>query len=540
MPRDLSGCGRYPPTPKYPPFSFYTCVRVGDPEQLAKIMETDTYFITQDNGGGAPVHFAATYKQLDMLHHLLNNGAVINQRDSKGLTPLHRAAFLAANEGYEEIYEYLLSRGADPELESDVVDPYLDPVRKRPHEMCNDEVVREHLVKLNEKYRTVAKSPESHPDIGCWWTLYDYGLEVVKTWNKDYKHPYPEVKLRERMKKERRQQREARRKRREEGNFLKNGAAKSAQLDSSVAFLFPGQGSQAVGMLSQSKDIPSVKKMLETANKVLGYDLLNLCLEGPKSALDDTVRCQPALFVASLAAVEKLSTEDPDLIQKCSAAAGLSLGEYTALVFAGALSFEDGLKVNNNKAESMAEAAKSGKPHGMLSIVGLPDSEVLEICTEVTNGDKKNTNFICQPANYLFPQGRVLSGHLEALEIAQKLAITKGALKAQKVAVSGAFHTPLMNPAKAKLLEVLSEVKFQNPRIPVYSNVTADVFEDGSEIPEMLGRQLVQPVKWEQTLKKLIENGKTKLHELGPGQQIKAMVKRLDAAVWKDFKNIQP
>lgn len=162
------------------------------------------------------------------------------------------------------------------------------------------------------------------------------------------------------MKEEKKKQREARRKRREEGTFLKDGGGGSTEIDSSVAFLFPGQGSQAVGMLSQSKDLPSVQKMLETANKILGYDILKLCLEGkilsllvlhdffvlgPKSALDDTVKCQPAMFVASLAAVEKLKEENPDLVQKCSAVAGLSLGEYTALVFAGALSFEDGLKV---------------------------------------------------------------------------------------------------------------------------------------------------------------------------------------------------
>jgi len=241
-----------------------------------------------------------------------------------------------------------------------------------------------------------------------------------------------EVKLRERMKEEKRKQREARRKRREEGTFLKNGGAGSTEIDSSVAFLFPGQGSQSVGMLSQSKHLPSVQKMLETANKILGYDILKLCLEGttlsllvlhdffdlgPKSALDDTVKCQPAMFVVSLAAVEKLKEEDPDLVQKCSAVAGLSLGEYTALVFAGALSFEDGLKVGllvqslingvlqvvKTRAECMAEAAKAGKPHGMLSIVGLPDSEILEICAEVTGG-QQNPDFICQPANYLFPQ----------------------------------------------------------------------------------------------------------------------------------------
>mmetsp|Transcript_4099 Transcript_4099/g.11924 ORF Transcript_4099/g.11924 Transcript_4099/m.11924 type:complete len:234 (-) Transcript_4099:1267-1968(-) len=127
MPRDMTGTGRYPPSPKYPPFAFYSTIRLGDPEQLAKIMEKDPYFWTQDNGAGAPIHFATTYKQLDMLHHILNNGGVVNQRDAKGFTALHRAAYLAHFEGYLEIYEYLLSRGADPSIRSEDYDPYLNP-----------------------------------------------------------------------------------------------------------------------------------------------------------------------------------------------------------------------------------------------------------------------------------------------------------------------------------------------------------------------------------------------------------------------------
>lgn len=305
--------------------------------------------------------------------------------------------------------------------------------------------------------------------------------------------------LREKNREEKRKQREARRKRREEGCFLKDGLG-IVDPSSPVVFLFPGQGSQAVGMLNESKNIPEVKKMLDKAQTILGYDLLELCtagrvslscslpaiaLAGPKSALEDTTKCQPAMFVAGLAAVEKLRQENPDLIQKCSATAGLSLGEYTALVFAGALSFEDGLKVCfasmsvcrrriakvvKVRAESMAEAAKQGKPHGMLSIVGLTDTDVLEICTAALK-QANHPDLVCQPANYLFPQvqpclqfsdqcfvlkGRVLSGHQGVLEIAKNIAISKGALKAQKVAVSGAFHTKLMQPAKEKLMKVAS------------------------------------------------------------------------------------
>jgi len=146
-----------------------------------------------------------------------------------------------------------------------------------------------------------------------------------------------------------------------------------------VAFLFPGQGSQAVGMLSSVKDLPAVRSMLAAAQRVLGYDLLSICLTGPKAALDDTVHAQPALFIAGLAAVEKLRAENPALVDSVSACAGLSLGEYSALVFAGVLSLEDGLKVVKVRAESMALAAQTGS-HGMLSVVGVADPELQDMC----------------------------------------------------------------------------------------------------------------------------------------------------------------
>ena len=280
-----------------------------------------------------------------------------------------------------------------------------------------------------------------------------------------------------------------------------------------------------------------MKEMLATAEKILGYSLLDVCLEGPKTKIDDTVYSQPALYVGGLAAVEKLRAEDPSMIDKCSATAGLSLGEYTALAFAGAVSFEDGLKVVKVRAESMAAAAKEGDPHGMLSVVGLADADLEAVCKQVR---EKMPGRVCQIANLLFPQGRVVSGHKVALEECQKLATAKGALKAQAVAVSGAFHTPLMQSASDNLGKALDAITIRDPRIPVYSNVTAKPFNQASEIKGLLQKQLVQPVKWEDTVKKLIGSGKTKLYELGPGAQVKAMVKRIDTATWKAFTNVQP
>lgn len=542
MPRDMTATGRYPPQPKYPPFNFYSCVRLGDPEMLAKIMETDPYFITQDNGAGAPLHFAVTYKQLDMVHHLLNNGAEVNQRDDKGFTPLHRAAYLAQYEGYLEIYEYLLSRGGDPSIRTENYDPYLHPGRHLPYQVAiEDENVRKALQALDKKYASVEKVREPNEDIGDWWALYDYGLDTIKKWPKGYKHRYPEVVKREKEESERLAEKEARRARRAAA-AAKAASEPTATLAAAtpqtpIAFLFPGQGSQAVGMLNSVKDLPKVKEMLATAQKILGYDLLDVCINGPKTKIDDTVYSQPALYVGGLAAVEKMRLENPAVLEQVSATAGLSLGEYTALAFAGAISFEDGLKVVKVRAESMAAAAREGDPHGMLSIVGLADADLQAVCKQVR---EKMPDKVCQVANMLFPQGRVVSGHKVALDECQKLATAKGALKAQAVAVSGAFHTPLMQSASDALGKALDSITIRDPRIPVYSNVTATPFTAASEVKGLLQKQLVQPVLWEDTVKKLIASGKNKLFELGPGAQVKAMVKRIDNGCWKAFTNVQP
>jgi len=540
----MTGTGRYPPSPKYPPFAFYSTIRLGDPEQLAKIMEKDPYFWTQDNGAGAPIHFATTYKQLDMLHHILNNGGVVNQRDAKGFTALHRAAYLAHFEGYLEIYEYLLSRGADPSIRSEDYDPYLNPGKKLPIEVAvDDEVIRGKIKALEKKYKGTDKSPEPHPDIGDWWALYDYGLDTVKQWKKSYKPEYPEEVKRQKDEEDRKKEKKLRKEKQAQiaaNPALAASMQPSASLNTPIAFLFPGQGSQAVGMVKDTLGIPRVKEMFDEAKEVLGYDLLDVCLNGPKSKLDNTVYAQPALFVCSMAAVEMFKQDNDKTVKQCSCTAGLSLGEYTALVFAGVMSFKDALKVVKVRGESMAEAAAMGDPHGMLSIVGLSDKDVSDICKQTVDHFKKagDDKVVCQMANYLFPQGRVVSGHNKALDHLAKLATSKGALKAQKVAVSGAFHTPLMQSASDNLEKVLSTISLSKPRIPVYSNVTAAPFpEEEQEIKKLLMRQLVEPVQWESLVKALISNGKTSLHELGPGQQIKAMVKRIDQACWKKFTN---
>ncbi|KIZ07315.1 (acyl-carrier-protein) S-malonyltransferase [Monoraphidium neglectum] len=540
-------------------------VRMGDPEMLAKIMQSDPYFFTQDNGAGSPLHFAVTYRQLDMAHHLLNNGAAVNQRDSQGWTPLHRAAHLAHLDGYLEIYEYLLSRGADPSILTDDYDPYLDPGRKTPIQVApEDEDVRARLAHLELRYATVPKAPLPHPDVGDWWALYDYGPEVVTGWPADFTPPYPEVLKRQRdhatRAEERKQRKAALAAARDalaadgfsrpfagptasgpskaadaaaQARDAPTGAARGAPRGKN-AFLFPGQGSQAVGMIGEAAaQLPAVREMLEVAKTVLGYDMLELIQKGPKEKLDDTIYAQPALLVANLAAAEQLRARNPAAAAACGAAAGLSLGEYAALV----------VKI---RAESMAAAGRAGsRPHGMLSVVGLPDGELEGICREAA--EKLGPGTVCVVANYLFPTGRVVSGHLDALDWVQSAALEAGALKAARLAVSGAFHTSLMEPARAALESALASVKICAPQIPVWSNVTASPFpSDPDSIRKLLGRQLVEPVRWEATLVALTSpddvnnagtEGGRKLHELGPGQQIKSMVRRVSGDAWKAMVN---
>ena len=531
-------------------------------------MRNDPYYWTQDNGAGAPVHFAVTYRQIDMLHHILRNCPVaINQRDPRGFTPLHRAAYLAQYDGYLEIYEYLLSEGADPSLRTDDFDPYLDPGTKLPVDVAiKDDATRDAIRALEEKYASVPKKPEPHADIGDWWALYDYGPETVYGWPKEHKPEYPERRRDAKLAKEKREYKAKRAAAREaaiaeevaklavsgesaksagvaDARAAKPEAAPDLDASSPVAFLFPGQGSQCVGMLKSIAHVPEVRSMCDRASEILGYDLLDVCVNGPKSKLDDTAFAQPALFVAGLAAAEKLRADSPDVVRRCSRVAGLSLGEYTALVFAGAMSFEDGLRVVKARAESMKAAAAAGD-HGMLSVVGLAD-DALRTCVEdakrhlVEADDGSDAhNLVCEVANYLFPQGRVVSGDRVALEEVTKRAVAAGALKCAPVAVSGAFHTSRMASARDALVEALANVTVSAPKIPVYSNVTGAIVSNASEIPKLLAEQLVSPVLWEQTVVNLLAEGKDAMYELGPNSQIKSMVKRVSNDAWKKFKNV--
>ncbi|MBC8115882.1 MAG: ACP S-malonyltransferase [Candidatus Saccharimonas sp.] len=293
---------------------------------------------------------------------------------------------------------------------------------------------------------------------------------------------------------------------------------------SQITFLFPGQGAQHIGMgKTLSEKSPSAKRLYEQANDVLGYDLAALCFEGPAERLNTTVVSQPALFVSSLAALEVLKAERPEVVESCAFAAGLSLGEYTALTFAGAISFEEGLRVVKTRGEAM-QAAADATPSGMVSALLLDRDQVIKVRDESSAAGR------IWIANYLCPGNTVLSGDKSACDHAVE-AIEQAGGKPIPLAVAGAFHTPLMESACERLAEALKTVSIQTPRIPVVSNVDAKVHTDPEDIRQVLIRQVTQPVLWEDSVRWLLSQGAGPFFEIGPGKVLKGLMKRIDRKV---------
>ncbi|MDX1967304.1 MAG: ACP S-malonyltransferase [Planctomycetaceae bacterium] len=290
---------------------------------------------------------------------------------------------------------------------------------------------------------------------------------------------------------------------------------------SKTAFLFPGQGAQFIGMgRSVIERCPAAKRLFDAANDILGYDLSDVCWNGPAEKLENTAYSQPALYVCSLAAVELLRQESPDAVARCDYAAGLSLGEYTALAFAGAFTFEDGLRVVRVRGEAM-QAAAVANPSGMISALMLNSEQVLDVCR------RANAQGPLWVANYLCPGNTILSGSREGCAAAHQLIEEAGG-KPIPLAVAGAFHTELMESACAQLTEALRDVPLSPPRIPVVSNVDAQTHSSPDEIRELLVRQVVQPVRWEEGVRWLIGQGTTQFFEVGPGKVLKGLLKRID------------
>lgn len=296
-----------------------------------------------------------------------------------------------------------------------------------------------------------------------------------------------------------------------------------------VAFLFPGQGAQNVGMARDlCASLPQARQLFAQASELLGYDLLDLCVNGPAERLNSTVVSQPALFVASLAALESLKASEPQALEECVAAAGLSLGEFTALTFAGALTFEEGLKLVKRRGESM-QAASDLTPSGMVSVLTLEEVKVEELCAAARQ------NEILQIANYLCPGNYAASGNHSACDRLEALVAAAGG-RTVRLAVAGAFHTPLMKPADEAMAEVFASAPLTTPRVPVWSNVTAQPHGTSEEIRTLLRRQMTQPVRWEDTMRHLLATGCERYYEIGPGRVLAGLLKRVQRKV--DCRNV--
>ncbi len=288
-----------------------------------------------------------------------------------------------------------------------------------------------------------------------------------------------------------------------------------------TAFLFPGQGAQTVGMAGALCDAsPAAKALFDRASALLGYDLLHVCVHGPAERLNATDVSQPAIFVAILAAIEQLRATDPAAEAAVVATAGLSLGEYTALAFAGAIGFEDGLKVVKARGEAM-QAAALATPSGMASIIGLDAGEVEALVAEARPAG------VIEVANLLCPGNTVVSGSAAAIDEICRIAESRN-LRAIRLAVAGAFHTSLMKPADERLADALAGIDVKPPRVPVWSNVDAKPHADPAEIRGLLVKQVLSPVRWEESLRGLLADGVDKFYEIGPGRVLAGLLKRVN------------
>lgn len=283
----------------------------------------------------------------------------------------------------------------------------------------------------------------------------------------------------------------------------------------STAYLFPGQGSQSVGMgESHYKENETFATLVNKANEVLGFDLKQIMFEGPEEKLKQTEFTQPAIFLHSMALFETLDTA-PDMV------AGHSLGEFSALVACGAVVFEDALKIVRQRGELMQQAGENN-PGTMAAVIGMDDEVVERICDQATKEVGKEVI----AANYNCPGQLVISGDEEAIDKAVALLKEEGCRLAKKLPVSGAFHSSLMQPAYDGLKESLESLKITSPNCPIYSNYTAEPTTDPEEIRSNVLNQLLNPVRWTQTLQNMHQNGAEKFVEVGPGKVLQGLVKR--------------
>lgn len=292
---------------------------------------------------------------------------------------------------------------------------------------------------------------------------------------------------------------------------------------SKTAYIFPGQASQYVGMTAdfyQSSD--KAKQMLDQANQVLGFDILKIMFNGPDEALKQTEVTQPAIFIHSVLVTTFLKSD-------FHAVAGHSLGEYSALCAAGVFDFETGLKLVRLRGQLMQKAGEEN-PGTMAAVIGATNEAIDEACKEAVSAG------IVQPANYNSPGQVVISGSVDGVRKAMELVKTKGAKIVKELVVSGAFHSPLMASASEKLGEALKATAFSQPKIPIYMNVTGKPTQNSDEIKSLLLQQLTSPVKWDDSVRNMANDGVTSFVEVGPGKVLQGLVKRtVDNATLSGF-----
>ena len=299
----------------------------------------------------------------------------------------------------------------------------------------------------------------------------------------------------------------------------------------SSALVFPGQGAQTVGMLGDWCDgHPAALELFARASSILGYDLAAICRHGPAEKLNATSVSQPAILVTSLAALEVLKSRDPSLVSGASITAGLSLGEYTALVFADALDFDSAVRVVDVRGRAMQECAGKSGPDGapaggMVAVLGMERERVASLCDECRGGD------VLEVANVLCPGNVVVSGTEAACRRLDEAATAAGAMKCVRLEVAGAFHTVLMQDAVDKLAAVLAETTVRAPRIPVVSNVDARPHADPAEIRGLLARQVCGVVEWHASMTYLLTSGVRTVCEVGPGRVLRGLLKRIDRSI---------